>query len=116
MLNKRESKVMFALLSACGEKSSALVAPGDLYARVKEDMDFPDMERAVENLNLDGYFDLILSDRRGEKVYCVTLTEKGKGYIRSVKEFRRNLLFRLCLSAALAVFSFVIGLILKAVF
>ena len=46
----------------------------------------------------------------------ITLTEKGKGYIRSVKEFRRNLLFRLCLSAALAVFSFVIGLILKAVF
>lgn len=116
MLTRTEGKVMTAILAARGDKTSFLVSPDDIYAAVKDYVTRSELEAAVEGLSEDGYFDLILSDRKGEKVYCITLTEKGKGYLRSVKEFRRNVLFRVCLSAALAVFSFVIGLILKKVF
>ena len=115
MLTRAENKVMTAILAACGDKTSLLVTPHDVLARV-QDLTASELDKIVENLHCDGYFDLIFSDRHGEKVYCITLTDKGKGYLRSVKELRRNVIFRLCLSAGLAVVSFVIGLILKAIF
>lgn len=116
MLTRVESKTMTAVLKASGGRESLLISAQDVVSIIGDDTTKTDVEKAMENLAEDGYFDLILSDRRGEIVYCVTLKDKGKGYLRSVKEFKRNLLFRLCLSAALAVFSFIIGLILKAVF
>lgn len=116
MLTRTESKVMTAILKASGGRESLLISAQDVLSVIGGETTETDVKKAVENLAEDGYFDLILSDRRGETVYCVTLKDKGKGYERSVKAFKRNLLYRLCLSAALAVFSFIIGLILKAVF
>lgn len=116
MLTKKENRVMSAILKASRGRESLLIAAQDIVMSVGGVLTVTDTEKTIESLSESGYFDYVLSDRRGEKVYCITLTEKGKGYLRSVKEFKRNLLFRLCLSAALAVFSFIIGLILKAVF
>ena len=117
MLNKLENKVMRALFGECREKKSILIAPTDLIKICgTEDLTLTKIEKIVNDLSMDGYFDLIYSDRRGETVYCVTLTEKGKGYMRNQKVVRRNLLFRLIVTIALAVVSFIIGLILKAIF
>ncbi len=117
MLNRSEKKVMDALFNECSEKGATLVSPSDLYAIVgSENLSVKDVDEIVNALHLDGYFDLVYSDRHGESIYCITLTEKGKGFARSNKIMKRNLLFRIGLSATLAVFSFLIGLILKAIF
>ncbi len=115
MLSVKEGKVMTAILALRGEKNSFLISPDDILAAVAY-IEREELEKILENLCSDGYFDFILSDRKGERVYCISLTEKGKGYLRSVKELKRNVLLRVCLTAALAVMSFVIGVILKAVF
>ncbi len=117
MLSKNENKVMTALCTVCKDKDSTLISPMDLV-NIVGDKGFTQttLEQVMKDLNADGYFDLVYSDRRGEKVYCVTLLEKGKGYTRGVRVFKRNLLFRLGLTVALAIVSFLIGLILKAIF
>lgn len=117
MLTKTENKVMKVVYDECIKRSALLITPSDLIKAVGEkDVTQSALEKILTDLNLDGYFDLVYSDRRGETVYCIALTEKGKGYARNRKVFKRNLLFRVGLTVALAFLSFIIGLILKAIF
>ena len=117
MLNKTENKVMTALIKICKDKTSSLVSPMDLLSVVgRKDFSLSALERVMNDLAADGYFDLVYSDRRGETVYCLTLTKKGKGFNRDRINFKRNLIFRLLLTVGLAVVSFIIGLILKKIF
>ena len=117
MLNKTESAVMLVLHGVCGERGATLISPVDLKRLVGADsIGLSMLDTVMTDLSSDGYFDLVYSDRKGERIYCVSLTEKGKGYIRERKVFKRNLVYRIGLSAVLALFSFLIGLILKAIF
>ncbi|MBE5753913.1 MAG: hypothetical protein E7340_01065 [Clostridiales bacterium] len=116
MLNRVESKVMLALFSECKDKSAILISPTDLVKLIDGKVTESGVEKIMQDLSSDGYFDLIYSDRRGETVYCVTLLEKGKGYLRNLKVMKRTLVFRLCVTIVLAFVSFIIGLILKAIF
>lgn len=117
MLNKLESKVMGALFLECENKKTILITPIDLM-RIIGDKALTEgvVDKIVSDLSSDGYLDLIYSDRHGEKVYCVTLTEKGKGFLRGKKVMKRTLFFRFMVTVVLAVVSFVIGLVLKAIF
>ena len=117
MLNKLESKVMKTLFLECENKKTILITPTDLI-RIIGDRALTEgaVDKIVYDLSTDGYLDLIYSDRHGERVYCVTLTEKGKGFLRGKKVMKRTLLFRLMVTVFLAVVSFIIGLVLKAIF
>ncbi len=117
MLSKTESKVMGVLFTECKEKTSLLITPVDLIRIIGDKtLNQKRLEKIMKDLFMDGYFDLVYSDRHGETVYCVTLTEKGKGYMRKKMVMRRNIIFRICFTVGLALLSFVTGLILKAVF
>ncbi len=116
MLSKAETRVMGALYEECKDKRAVLISPADLIKKTGGEQTLSGVEKIVSDLASDGYFDLVYSDRKGETVYCVSLTEKGKGFPRSVKLMRRNLIFRLGLTVALAALSFLVGLILKAIF
>lgn len=116
MLTRAENRVMGAIYSAAKGKA-ALISPADIIRLAgAEGLTLKTVDETVKNLAYDGYFDLVYSDRKGETVYCVTLTEKGKGFPRSGKMFIRTLLFKVGLTACLAVFSFLLGLLLKAIF
>ena len=117
MLNKLESKVMKTLFLECENKKTILITPNDLI-KITGDKLLTEsvVDKIVCDLSADGYLDLIYSDRHGEKVYCITLTEKGKGFLRGKKVMKRTLIFRLMVTVVLAVVSFVIGLVLKAIF
>ena len=117
MLNRLESKIMLALSNQFTDRQSLLISPLDLINIVGEEkLNKPRLEKIMDDLYSDGYFDLIYSERHGERVYCITLTERGKGYARKLKVIKRNLLFRLSTTVAFAIVSFIIGLILKAIF
>lgn len=117
MLSRNENKVMSVLFNECKDKNALLISPTDLLKLSGAGvLTLTELERVVTDLHSDGYFDLVYSDRRGEKVYCICLTNKGKGYLRNQKVIKRNLIFRLFISIGFAFLSFIIGLILKAVF
>ena len=117
MLNKSERLVMKIISSQCKNKSTVLITPTDIIRIIgDEKWNRARLDKTIVDLQMDGYFDLVYSDRQGEKVYCITLTEKGKGYERSLRVWRRNIYFRVLLSCLLAVISFSVGLLLKAIF
>lgn len=117
MLSKLERKVMNVIYYKCQQKDPLLISPQDLKKIASVDViTCAEIQKIVENLYSDGYFDLVFTEKHGETLYCISLLKKGKGYIRAQQEFRRNLVFRVILSAGLAVMSFIIGLILKAIF
>ena len=117
MLSKNENRVMNAVYERCGGKSSLLISPIDLLKIIGTSlMTLTEIEKAIIALSQDGYFDLVYSDRHGETVYCITLSSKGLAFKRNSTVMKRNLIFRLGLSVVFALVSFVIGLILKAIF
>ena len=117
MLSKKEKKVMSAIYQLASNKEALLITPTDVRSIVGvEVVKKQEVESIVNDLKGDGYFDLIYSDRHGETVYCISLTAKGRGFLRESKLVKRNLLFRLFVTVALAVVSFIVGLILRAVF
>ena len=117
MLSRLENKVLVSLLTACKEKGAILISPIDLLKIIgTEHLTLSELEKMLKDLSIDGYFDLVYSDRRGEKVFCITLSEKGKGYIRSENIEKRNIIKRFCLTIGFAILSFVVGIILKKIF
>lgn len=108
---------MSVIFKECSKRSSLLVTPSDLISMVGvKGVAINSIDKIITDLNMDGYFDLVYSDRHGETVYCIALTEKGKGFERNKKVFKRNVVFRVGLTVVLAFLSFIIGLILKAIF
>ncbi|MBE7081407.1 MAG: hypothetical protein E7372_02465 [Clostridiales bacterium] len=117
MLSRLENKVLISLLSVCKEKGAVLISPIDLLKIIgTEHLTLSKLEKTLNDLSTDGYFDLVYSDRRGEKVFCITLLEKGKGYVRSESLERRNLIKRFVLTIGFAILSFIVGIILKKIF
>ena len=117
MLSRLENKVLVSLLNVCKEKGAVLISPIDLLKIIgTEHLTLSELEKTLKDLSTDGYFDLVYSDRRGEKVFCITLLEKGKGYIRSESIEKRNLIKRFALTIGFAILSFLVGIILRKIF
>ena len=117
MLPYKKDKTLRALIKLIGEKPALLITPPDLINCVAEEgMDQEMLEKTLNDLFLEGYIDLVYSERQKERVYCITLCKKGKEYERARKEIVRGLVYKLIVTAIFAVISFVFGLILKAIF
>ena len=95
-----------------------LVTPYEIIALLppKGDWDEEKLERILRALELDGYFELIPSDRKGEKMYVIHLQAAGLAYKRSDYQRKRSIYFKIALAVGSAVITFVIGLILKNLF
>ncbi len=117
-LNRRENEVMCAVYTLSGGKERFLATPYDLLALLsnKGGYDEERLEGLLYALQTDGYFEFILSTRKGEKTYVVQMREKGLSFSRSNVQRRRGLAVKLAFTVVCAVLSFLIGLALKAIF
>lgn len=118
MLTKNEDKIMSAIYSAANGKQSCLLTPDDILSisGARGEVNYKTLDGILEALELDDYFDMIISDRKGEKVYCITLHAKGLGYKRRKTIIKRNLSYKLAVTVVFALLSFLITLLLKAIF
>lgn len=121
MMGKVENTVMEAIYSLCDGKLSCLASCDDiLRAASKKDkkrsIGAKKLEETLALLQMDGYFDVIYSGRKGERMYVITLHTKGLAFHRNKKIAKKQALFKALVTVLCAVTSFLIGLILKAVF
>lgn len=118
MLTKLESEVMSAVYDLCDGTESCLVSHLDIMSvlpakrRYSEDR----LEEILLNLKNDGYFDLISSERKGEKMYVINLKESGFSFKRQKNQHKRDVGFKIFLALIGAVATFIFGIILKAMF
>ena len=118
MLNKQENEVMNAVYEMCDGKGSCLASPMEIMSLLPAKRKYTPqkVEQVLRSLELDDYFDLIASDRKGEKMYVITLHPNGEAYKRTAVQMRRNITFKVVLSVAGAVITFVAGILLKMTF
>lgn len=117
-LNKREAAVMDAVYTLSDGRERFLISPYDILALlpVKMKTDEEKLERVLGDLGLDGYFDLIPSDRKGEKVYVVHLLPAGLNYRREDSQRRRSVYFRWGVAAVGALITALLGILFRLIF
>ena len=115
-LSKRENAVMSAVFQLSEGKERFLVAPYELLALLPPRQNFNEekLYRTLRSLELDGYFELIESDRKGERVFVVHMKEAGRCYRRNDSLLRRRLVFKLLVTRACGVLSALVGIVVKS--
>ncbi len=116
MLSKYENDVMSAVYSLCDGTDGCLISSVDILSVLPSNKKY-NLERIDDTLNalhMDGYFDLITSERKGEKMYVISLKESGINFKRAAKQKRRDLIFKIFMAFVGAFATFIFGLILKA--
>ena len=118
MLSKRENEIMNAVYTLCHEKGVCLVSPAELLALLplRKNYTEENLEELLRQLALDDYFELLFSERKGEKMYVLSLRTKGQAYKRCSMQQKRDVAAKMLLAVVSAVVAFVVGLILRRIF
>ena len=118
MLNKQESEVMNAVYNLCSEKGICLVSPTELLEVLPSKRNYTEeaLERVLDALALDNYFELLSSERKGEKMYVISLRANGYAFKRCHTQMKRDVALKLAWAITSAVVAFLVGLLLKWIF
>ncbi len=119
MLNRKEKAVMQLLFDTCNAgNGKCLLSAKDISMQLCNNKDLTEfeIEKIIENLVLDKYIDVIYSDKKGQTVYLISLSENGKAFAREKHNKKVTASMLIIRTVLLATLSFVIGLILKAIF
>ena len=118
MLNKRETEVMNVVFSLCHEKGVGLVSPTEFLDMLPQKRRYTEekVEEILNELALDNYFEILSSERKGEKMYVISLHANGYAFKRGYVQRRRNALLKIFWAVVSAVVAFTVGLLLKRIF
>jgi len=118
MLSKNEKFLMQYLLDKCGEKDTCLLSPIDLMHAFepKKTIKQIELQAILDGLVQENYISVVNSDKNGELIYCITILAKGKSFTREQKNVKKGWSVAIIRTIILAVISFVVGIILKAIF
>lgn len=115
-LTRRECDVMSAVYTLSGGKERFLCTPSEISALTRSRCEGESLERILRALELDGYFDLLPSARKGERIFVIHMRGAGLRFRRADHIRRRSILFRWCVAAVGAVITFLIGILLRLLF
>lgn len=118
MTNKKEKMLMKYLLSVCEKKDTCLLSPLDLCHSFEPKYSVNDieLESILDGLSQENYISVVNSDKNGKLVYCITILDKGKSFLREQKNIKINWSVAITRTIILAIISFIVGIILKAIF
>lgn len=107
---------MGAVFSLSEGKERFLVAPYELMALLPPRMNFDEEKLfcTMKSLELDGYFELIESDRKGERVFVVHMREAGLSFHRSDAVRRRRMYYKIAVTVLCGILSALVGLLVKS--
>jgi DNA-binding MarR family transcriptional regulator len=110
MLNKKEKSILKIILDLSSGKNVCLVSPTEVLKRIPYSLSVSkrDFEDILKTLEYDGYIELTESDKKGERIFCITITLKGQGFNRELIHYKRMIYFKLTLTLATALLGFII--------
>ena len=115
-LSKRENAVMGAVFRLSEGKERFLAAPYELLAMLSPRLKFDEEKlcRALRSLELDGYFELIESERKGERVFVIIMHDAGRSFKRSDAVRRRRIYYKIALTLLCGALSALVGILVKS--
>ena len=93
---------------------SAKDIANNVYSKI--DLSEYEVDEVVKNLIFDNYIDVVYSDKKGQTIYCIKLTEQGQAFARERHNTKVKASVLIIRTVLLAILSFVVGIILKAIF
>ena len=118
MLDKKEKLVMLYLSEVCKTKKPHLILSTDIaeFVSQKYIISLTELDDIMIMLEKDKYIDFVVSDGKKGYYYCVTLLNKGLTYKKDLKKEKKAFFLLLARTFVLAVLSFIVGVLLKAIF
>ena len=118
MLSKKEKMIMQYILKESGNKDTCLLLPIDIEHALEPKFKINQIETQalLDGLVQENYINLVNSDKNGELIYCISILPKGKSFHREQHNVKKSWVNAVIRTVLLAVLSFVVGLILKAIF
>lgn len=118
MLSRKEYEIMGAVYTLCSGKEVCLIAPTEILALLSPRRKYTEeqVEKVLGELALDNYFELLASERKGERMYVISLKPNGYAFKRSFAQMRRDAAVKILWAVASAVVAFLVGLVLKRIF
>ena len=111
-------EIMNRVYDLCYEKGVCLVSPAELISMLPPGKNYTEeqVEGILNELALDNYFELLSSERKGEKMYVISLRANGYAFKRTFAQMRRDAMAKMVWAVASAVLAFLVGVILKRIF
>ena len=112
VLTKKEKAVMRVIYQEADKQNgSCLLTPIEIFEKLPLDLPFEEdeLDTTLRNLEIDDYFDITRSDKKGELVYCINMQKKGLQFARVERAFKSNLVFKILLTLGLSVVTALIG-------
>lgn len=106
ILTKKEKAVMRVVYQEADKQDgSCLLSPIDIFVKLPLDLDIEEeeLDLILRNLQIDEYFDVTRSDKKGELVYCINMQKKGLQFARVERAFKSNLTFKILLALGMCV-------------
>ena len=118
MLSKRETEIMNTVYELCHEKGVCLISPAELLSLLPKKKKYSEaqIETILGELALDNYFELLSSERKGEKMYVISLRANGYAFKRYFAQMKRDAAVKIFWAVTSAVVAFLVGVILKRIF
>lgn len=118
MLKKCEEKVLKVISDNAFEGSTCLISKSAILAFIGKDrqIDENSLDGVINSLYANDYIDYVLSNQRGEDVYCITLLKKAKNYKEVKKREYLAVKNKILLAVLGAIVSFIVGRILLFLF
>ena len=109
---------MHYILSSSNGKTTCLLSPLDIQHAFepKYVVNEIEIQALLDGLSQENYITVVNSDKNGELIYCITILSKGKAFTREQKNIKKTWSVALIRTIILAIVSFVVGIILKAIF
>lgn len=119
MLNKKTKALMRSVYNHAVEKDGVcLVSQIDLLEDMPSKLRFyrDDLEPSLRSLMLEGYFEIVESEKKGERYYCITLMQAGYDFSRIIAQEKRAIKFKIALTIGGVILSFILSRIISSIF
>ena len=118
MLNKKTKALMRVVYNKAVQKDGVcLVSQLDLLEGLPYKLQFnrEDLEPALKSLMLEGYFEVVESEKKNEKYYCITLLQAGYDFSRIIAQEARAIKFKIALTIGGVTLSAILSAIIKLI-
>jgi len=117
ILSKKEKILMESIYNASVNSGQCILTPTDILKIIPYKYDFreEDIEKTMEALKIEGYFEYDRAFKKNEMVYCIVLKDKGKSYLRDKKTAKKKLYIKIAVTVLCAALGYLIRVIIGAI-
>ncbi len=117
LLGKKEKILMETIFKLASKTGQCIVSAIEILEKIPYKYDFrkEDLDKTLDALRLEGYFEYDIAHRKDETVYVIVLKDLGKAYERDKKTARKKLYIRLGVAVLVAIVGYLVKVIIDAI-